>query len=104
MHLFGGAHAKSFDASRRVERSGAADQNHAGAAARGGIGQRVAHAAGGAIGQIANRVEIFASGPGGDEHGLAREIVADAQAHRAPLRRWLRRRPGGLRPIMPQAR
>ena len=79
VHLLGAAHGDSLDVRRRFERRGAAHQHHASAAARGGVGQRVAHLARRAIGQIANRVEVFARGAGGDQHGLAREVVANAK-------------------------
>ncbi len=48
----------------------------AGAAGGGGFGQRVAHLAAGAIGDVADRVERFLGGAGGDQHGLAFEIAA----------------------------
>ncbi len=58
---------------------GAADENYARAATMRGFGERVAHFAGGAIGEEADRVEVFAGGTGGDENRLSGEIVTQAE-------------------------
>ena len=44
-----------------------------------GFGESVAHFAGRAIGEEADRIEVFARGAGGDEHRLSGEIVAQAE-------------------------
>ena len=76
--------------------TGPGNQHHAGAARRGGFGQRVAHLAAGAVGDVAHRVERLLRGPGGDQHGLAFQVAASAQLRA----RWRRRSPPG-RPGVP---
>ncbi len=68
-----------FAMRRRVQRRGAADQNHLGTAALRGLGQRVAHLAAGAIAEEAHRVEGLARAAGGDQHDFAGQVVATAQ-------------------------
>src|SRR5215472_6916397 len=66
-HFFGRTHVYTFHACGSFQNDGSADQNHFCAALRGGVGNRVAHLAGRAIGDVTNRVEVFASRTGGNE-------------------------------------
>ena len=43
------------------------------------FGERVTHLAGRAIGEIANRIDIFASGPGGDQNCFCGEIAGNSE-------------------------
>ena len=71
---------------------------------RGGFGQRVAHLAAGAVGDVAHRVERLLRGPGGDQHGLAFQVAAPAGSS-APRRAAMSSRLGQpARATMPQAR
>src|SRR3989442_13455539 len=74
MHLVRSPNQDSFDAVGRIERDGPAHQNHAGPAPRGRLGHGITHLAGGAIGEIANWIEILAGGPRGDQNGFSFEV------------------------------
>ena len=79
MHLLGGANRNPIHAVRNFQIRRPADQNHVRAATLRSLRQRVTHFARGAIGEKAHRVKVLASGPGGDQYRLAREIVAQSE-------------------------
>ena len=68
-----------------------------------GFGQRIAHLAAGAVGDVAHRVERLLRGPGGDQEGFALEVPSRCRrlGHRFDDVVRLGQRPG---PIVPQAR
>src|ERR1019366_3830807 len=45
----------------------------------GGFGQRIAHLAAGTVGDVAHRVEGLLGGAGGDQHGLAFQVLPSAR-------------------------
>ena len=65
-HFFRGANGNPVRAFGHLQIRGAADENHARAAANGSFRERVAHFAGRAIRQEAHGVEVFARGAGSD--------------------------------------
>ncbi len=75
-HFGRGAHAQQFNAARRRKMYRAGNQNHAGAAGGRGFGERVAHLAAGAIGDVAHRIERLLGGAGRNQHGLALQVAA----------------------------
>ena len=58
---------------------GPRNQQNSGAAAEGGFGEGVAHASAGTVGEIADRVDLFARGTGGDENRFAGKILRRAE-------------------------
>ena len=86
VHLLGAAHGNEFHALRRIEPHRAADQNHARAAPRRRLRQRIAHFPGGTIGEIPHRVQVLARRPRGHDHGFILQIVLDAQPRAHGLR------------------
>ena len=66
-HLGGGADVHRFDPAWRFDRDGAGDQDDIMAPLLGGGGEGVTHLASGGIRDEPHRVEVFASGTGGDE-------------------------------------
>ena len=73
-HFFGGTNADALDACGRFQIYRAADERDFRAAARRGFADGVTHFAGGTIRQIAHGIEVFASGPGGNQNCLVLQI------------------------------
>ena len=100
-HFGRGAHVNHFRARRRIQTHRPADQNHVRAAIDGGLRQRVSHLAAGSIGEIADRVERFLRGSGGDQNRLAFEIAqrraASARSTASTILSISASRPGPIR-------
>ena len=73
-HLLRGADVYTFRSRGGFQHHGSADQNHSCAALRRSVGNRVTHLAGRAIGDVANRIEVFASRTGGNENGFPFQV------------------------------
>src|SRR2546429_4989301 len=71
-HLLRGADVYTFRSRGGFQHHGSADQNHSCAALRRSVGNRVTHLAGRAIGDVANRIEVFASRTGGKDRKSTR--------------------------------
>ena len=102
-HFFGGFDSRNFGGARRSERGWAADQKYARTTAQRGFGQGVSHAAAGAVGEIADGINLFARGTGGDQDGFAIQSceAPRASSTAATMASFSARRPA---PVMPQAR
>src|SRR4029077_5419432 len=79
MHVVSRTHIDALIASGCVERGWSSDEKNLGAALGSGFGYRIAHFAGRAIGDVADRVEVFAGRTSGDEHGIALQIALRLQ-------------------------
>ncbi len=78
-HLLGGLNRDVDNSARWREGGGAGDEDDPGAPPEGGQRQRVTHFPGGAVGEIADRVQRLSSGAGGDQESLRRQILHRGQ-------------------------
>ena len=74
------------------QRCGTGDKGDLCPAAAGSLGDRIAHPAGGVIGQIADRIQRFPGRAGSDQHPLANHVLAVRQLMEADLQQLLRLR------------
>jgi len=79
-HFFGGANVDAFDACGSLEIYGAADDCYFCAATCGGFGYGVAHFTGGAVGQEAHGVEVFAGWTRGDQDCFVVQIFLGVES------------------------
>ena len=74
-HLLRRGHRQILGKAHRGQGRGAVDQGDLCAPLYGGFGQRIAHLAGGMVGQVAHRVQRFLGGAGGHRHPQALHIL-----------------------------
>ena len=79
-HLLRGLDEDGLGRGRRLQRGRPAHQDDLRSATQRSFGERVSHLAAGAIAEIAHRIDGLVGRSGGDEHGLAREVLRDAEA------------------------
>src|SRR5262249_25386922 len=79
VHLASGTDIDALDSDWSIERSRTADEKDASTAEGSRFRNSVAHLARRAIGDIADGIEVFASGAGGDEDGLSFEVALEVQ-------------------------
>ena len=74
-----GFYLHEFGHGRRLQCRGAADENDLRAASDGGFGQGISHLAAGTVADEAHRIDRLVGWSGGDENGLAFQVLLDAQ-------------------------
>ncbi len=79
-----------------VRARGPAHQQHSRSAPQRSFGQGVSHAAAGAVGEIAHRIDLFPRGSGRDQNGFAGQLLRSAQSfHRGRDNQVVLRQPAG---------
>src|SRR5580692_9215375 len=63
-----------------ASRISSADSTRVTSAAEGGVSECVSHASTGTVGEIADGIDLLASGTGGDQHGFALQVLRRAES------------------------